>query len=93
MKLYDLVKDILERYPISRDSDKRLIWEVLGRRGFLDNGVLTWEKFRDAPTFESITRARRKVQEIHPSLQASEKVREVRKQMSEGNPIDIFRNM
>jgi hypothetical protein len=44
-------------------------------------------------SFESITRARRKVQEIYPELQANEVVREVRRQKSMGNPIDIFKDL
>lgn len=93
MNLYDLVKDILEKEPYARNSDKGLIWEVLDRRGLLEDGCLTWGRFKSSPTFESITRARRKVQECHPELQANESVRKVRKQMSEGNPIDIFKGL
>jgi tRNA G37 N-methylase TrmD len=96
MKLYDLVKEILENHSQTRSSDKALIWEVLRRRSCLradslsEEGVLDYNGFTKAPTFESITRARRKVQEVHPELQAVEEVRRVREEMSRGNPIDMF---
>lgn len=93
MKLYDLVKEILIEEPFTRNSDKGLIWEVLNSKGLLVDGCLTWERFKRCPSFESITRARRKVQEIHPELQANEAVREVRRQKSMGNPIDIFKDL
>lgn len=101
MKLYDLVLDVLQNQPKTRSSDKALIWEVLRRQGCLitigssygETTVLNYDGFLDAPTFESITRARRKVQEIHPELQAVEQVRQVRKDLSRGDPIDIFRDL
>lgn len=93
MNMYDIVKDILVRYPETRSSDKYLIWEVLRLLGFLEAGQLTWDRFRKTPPLESITRARRKVQEMHPELQANETVREIRRQKSVGNPIDIFKGL
>jgi len=101
MKLYDLVKDILIKAPQTRSSDKSLIWEVLRRRNCLINvegryGVITvldYKGFEDAPTFESITRARRKVQEVHPELQAVEEVQVKRSELASGNPIDIFADL
>lgn len=68
MKLYDRVKQILEIYPLTRDSDKHLIWEVWSRKGFIVNGAISKWDFLVATSPESITRARRKVQEDHPEL-------------------------
>lgn len=45
------------------------------------------ENFYNAPSAESITRARRKVQEIHPNLSATQKVKVQRmsKENTKGN--------
>lgn len=79
MKLYDIVKQILQTYPTTRDSDKSLIWQVWVKGGYVQNGVITKWDFFDATTPESITRARRKVQEDHPELRGKtyEKRREI----------------
>lgn len=82
----------------TRSSDKRLIWEVLRKRGLItkiwtEDKVfegITWNDLKQAPTFESITRARRKVQEQHPELQAVEDVKKKRDQLADGHPINIF---
>lgn len=73
IKLYDLVKQTLEIYPISRDDDKELMWSIWEQLGWVRNGVITKAQFisKNFPTCESITRARRRVQELHPNLQAS----------------------
>ncbi len=65
-KLYDLVKKVLEEQPITRASDKYLIVEVLWyfRVTLLDD-ILK----KSVPSFETITRARRKIQQLHPELQ------------------------
>jgi len=64
-KLYDLVKMVLEEQPITRASDKYLIVEVLWyfRVTLLDD-ILK----KSVPSFETITRARRKIQQLHPEL-------------------------
>lgn len=80
MKLYDLIKQTLEIYPISRDDDKELMWSVWEQSGWVRNGVITKSQFvsKKFPMCESVTRARRKVQELYPHLQASLKVQKLR---------------
>src|ERR1700689_4937868 len=80
-KMYDLVRELLEEKPIRRDNDKLLIWSVLYKLGFANTHNITFQDFlnRDFPAFESITRARRKVQQNHPELRASEYVQKLRK--------------
>lgn len=83
MKLYDLVKKILLRDPQARNSDKYLIWEVYkSKHGDTVRGafLLNRDRFMDMPPAESITRARRKVQENHPELRARKQVEEARKE-------------
>lgn len=100
MKLYDTVKHILEKYPQTRDSDKKLIWAVLIRKQLVqvnsgDVFALSRVMYMDfihAPSFESITRARRKVQELHPELQATNSiVRSKRRQKEESKGTFISR--
>jgi len=58
----------------TRSSDKLLLWKC----AFGDKQEITFRDFMNAPTFESVTRARRKVQEQHPELRAVKEVEEQR---------------
>jgi hypothetical protein len=101
MTLYTLVKRILVEDEEARDSDKALIWRVLEKKGLLRSMmdgdrciyVLAYSGLQQAPTLESITRARRKVQEQNPELAGSQEVKIRREKMSQGHPIDMFENM
>lgn len=101
MTLYKLVKNILREDEEARDSDKALIWRVLAKKGLLrtmQDGdrfiyVLAYSGLEQAPTLESITRARRKVQEENPELMGSAEIQAKRESMSKGHPIDMFANM
>lgn len=88
MKIYDLVKDTLENRPITRNSDKQLIWAIYSRMGLANwsDDTITKYSFLKAPSEESITRARRKIQERHPELRANESVsrRRVTKAQTKG---------
>lgn len=62
--LKDLVEDILLKNPKTRDSDERLYLEILRLRGFyLQPNVFVNYKSYKLPSFGSVSRARRKVQE------------------------------
>jgi hypothetical protein len=87
MKVYDRIKHILEAYPRARNDDRYLIFRVWYEMGLLTpEGCLSWRSFKIAPSSESLTRARRKVQENIPELQAVAKVKEKRddKQATKG---------
>lgn len=78
-KMETIVKALLEEYPQTRGNDNALIagvfWLIdpeLMNRPFKE--VL---KIKGLPSFESITRARRKVQEKNPILN-DEKARKIR---------------
>lgn len=81
-KLYDKIKTLLKMYPDFRDSDKKLFWDICKRKGLIqstyvmDNVTerITKQDFMYAPAFESVSRARRKVQENHPELRSSKEV-------------------
>lgn len=54
----DLVEHILINDEESRNSDKRMLWKILQYYGL----KLSYEEFKQVPTFESFTRMRRKIQ-------------------------------
>lgn len=78
-KLEKIVKAILEDYPNTRGNDNALITGVF----WLIDPELMKMPFKEVmlmkglPSFESITRARRKVQEKNPIL-TDEKARKIR---------------
>lgn len=80
-KTFDLVKSILENDPNTRGDDLELIWCVAREydltRCTFTNTIVEWRK-RKLPSFESLTRARRKVQEMYPELRSEERVAEMR---------------
>lgn len=79
-KTSDLIKNILEEKPATRDSDDLLYFEVCKELCpyVLDNKLgdvlLTFNDY-DLPRYESVGRARRKIQSENPWLVSSEKVR------------------
>lgn len=93
MKLYDLVKELLEENPKRRDSDKMLMFAVWYRLGFIENKGLSFESFmqRRCPTPESITRCRRKIQENLPSLRSSKAVEAERRKKETEKGTFIYR--
>ena len=78
-KLAEIVKEILIFVPETRTSDKLLIGEIAKEFGHDPNYDSYYDIANDKkfPSFESITRARRKVQELYPDLRV-EKVAESR---------------
>lgn len=91
MKIYDIVKRMLEDDPRVRSNDRLLIWKVWEYQGAVTKNDLTIFGSDDHITksaflnkkltaAESITRARRKVQELHPHLSATGNVKAARDQ-------------
>lgn len=75
--IYDVVLRVLRESESCRNSDKKLIWDVLYILGYASGwGSLAKDDYMKAPSFESITRARRKVQELHPELRSTREVQE-----------------
>jgi|TARA_Y100000034_G_scaffold137035_1_gene219022 hypothetical protein len=79
VKLFDLIKDILEHRPETRDSDNYLAYRLytIIDKDFHPTGNIKGMSVTDffsklerenLPSISSINRARRKVQEVHPSL-------------------------
>ena len=83
VKMQDTVKNILTNNPEAREDDFILIAEVYDKlkpeiRGYSLDYVLRHHKEYKLPSFSSIVRARRKLQEKYPYLQPSKKVKEIR---------------
>lgn len=70
-KIEILVKKILRNHPETRGSDDLLLAEVykeLGVDGYAFDFVMKNRKFLKLPAFESVSRCRRKIQEVDISL-------------------------
>lgn len=76
------VEQILKTSQQARDNNNILIYAVFKLYGVeaTDNVATMFLKLIDKklPSFESITRARRKVVELHPELDASENIKRAR---------------
>ena len=82
-KLKDLVLNILQDKPKTRDSDRILYDEFLKKIGVDTHYMTAYEMLHnpDMPSIESVGRARRKAQEEHPELKASAGVEKRRMEM------------
>jgi hypothetical protein len=70
---YEAVKRIMERYPETRDDDMKLYAIIVHQKTGMSSKVGFYEAMYNhsryaLPSYESVTRARRKVQENEPSL-------------------------
>lgn len=75
---------ILNQYPATRNSDVTLIikyWEVFHPE-LLENGAVSFESLYILPKFNSISRARAKIQNEYRLYQASEVVKERRAELN-----------
>lgn len=85
----ETVRDILELYPKTRDDDNILYYKVLKIHGDI-NGIdinimsvasfLFHMKEYGFPPFETVRRARQKIQHDHPDLASSKYIQKIRKQ-------------
>ena len=75
------VRQILEEHPKARDSNEYLYGIYLAKHGVSIQSVnsffMGFDRFK-VSSFESVTRARRKIVEKDPSLGASEDVQQIR---------------
>ncbi len=73
-RVNELVEAELRADPRTRNSDKFLIWRIL-----ISYGIhIDFDKFMELPSFESITRCRRKLQETYSELAANFNVQQER---------------
>ena len=98
MKLYDIVKTALERDPRYRNSDSQLTWRIWADLNYAvhigDQWYISYDNYNRAPSSASIRRARRKIQELHPELRATDpKVKRERGKKSDQKGTHIFREV
>ena len=78
-KYENVVRAILERIPETRGNDKALYFLTLKHLGFATDIPLSTYLMDDSyPNWESITRVRRRLQEVHPELLPPEKIKRMR---------------
>lgn len=75
--IHGMVLETLKRVPQTRSSDRVLISEIY--TNYYEVGNMAFWKVMETPelglpSFETITRCRRKIQETHPELRAVEAV-------------------
>lgn len=83
LKITELVKGVLEEYPETRNDDNLLWLEALRETAYkrdcvyvLDLGLSSLMhniRALNLPTFESVSRARRKLQAKYPELRGTER--------------------
>lgn len=93
LKITELVKGILEENEETRDDDNLLWLEAIRETAYKRDCVyvLDWSiaglmnniRNLHLPTFESVSRARRKLQEKYPELRGEEKARKEREKREE----------
>ncbi len=77
MKNYlDEIREIMEKWPQTRDDDMLLWGQFLFIKGLVRTDenfyqVLSKARERNLPSYESVTRLRRKVQENEPALRGT----------------------
>ena len=85
--LQDTVENILRGSADARNNNNVLTWAVFKKFGVKADeswaSVVMKLIAHELPSFESITRARRKVVELYPELDADESVRALREQAEE----------
>lgn len=77
------VEEVLEKYPDTRTNDNNLILRVLTtQKGEYVNKSLAYVLIHTDISFESITRARRKIQRKRPELK-DERISDFRKEQKQ----------
>lgn len=90
MNTYDKVKLLLQTYPKLRNSDKLLSWKFWQNESY-EFHSMTLEMYMSCTSFESISRARRKVQEHHKELRATSEIEEQRQIKEATQGLFIFK--
>ena len=85
-KIEEVVKNVLEQYSETRNDNFKLIYSVYREINFkvvtIENfyQVMWYHKEYGLPSFEGITRARRKIMNMYPELKPIKSVEKARKE-------------
>ena len=97
IKIYDVVKELLQTKEITRDSDKYLylfLLEKLGmakvRRTILGTQVIIRD-WSSIPNFETVTRVRRMIQADYPELRGKYYKRDKKLEKEQSKGTFVFR--
>jgi hypothetical protein len=94
VKTYDLIKNLLTKYPELRDSDKKLIWAVWQEQGLVGGepvDYISYDNFMKAENMETIRRTRQKLQETFCDLRGSLPVQKIRREKMQSKGTFIYR--
>lgn len=98
MKVYDKVVQILTDHPVTRNSDKALMWRYWLIEGFITykgkdmrDSSIDWWEFAQVTSPESIRRSRQKAQQLHPELRATNPIQQKRRKRAAEKGTFIFR--
>ena len=87
LTLQKKVQTILTNVPEARANDKllyfRLVEEMSPNTLGMAFGSFLLDRHSTVPSFESVSRCRRKVQELYPDLRADKRVTEIRRSKEE----------
>lgn len=93
MKTYNLIKQLLIKFPELRNNDKLLHWKVFEVQGLLVNNCLPMNAFiYKAKSTETIRRTRQMVQAKCPELQANAKIKDQREDIKKSKGTWVFRD-
>lgn len=79
MRTYDIVLKLLREHEELRSSDRKLLWAVWEWQGIASNSMTKELFLSSSIVAEGVTRARRKIQQLHPELHATQEVKKARK--------------
>lgn len=68
-----MLRDLLDNYPALRKNEKKLVWCVWVKLGYINEYSLDFGAFVNAPSESSILREKRRMFVDHPLYKLSEK--------------------
>lgn len=95
INIQNIVHEVLTTYKATRDSDDLLMAVIYYKYYNISNepfiSIMKHRKEYKLPSYESISRARRKIQELYPDLQGTERIKRIRSK-EEADYIDYALN-
>lgn len=70
----EVLIDLLDNYPALRKDEKKLVWCVWVKMGFVNEYTMTYNGYREAPLESTVLRIKRILFVDHPIYKFSDKV-------------------